>query len=62
MDKPTCGVCADPDRRVIRFNLNRTVNVNGRHTTRGCGRALLCERCWKELTAGSPRRGGSAPK
>lgn len=58
-----CRVCADREKRALRFNLMRQVTMpDGRKTTRGSGGTFLCQTCWKELIRGSRRRGGSAPK
>lgn len=64
-----CDVCATwasdptPGRkrvRVLRFSLVRSIDVAGRHTTRGAGAIQLCERCWSHGPAKRQHRSRKA--
>lgn len=49
--KAKCSLCWEPDARVIRFSLIRSVNLpDGKHTTRGAGCIVLCQPCWRKVT------------
>lgn len=40
----------------MRFNLMCGVSLRGRHSTRGYGGTVLCERCWRLLVRGSRKQ------